>query len=44
MIRIQEEVNDYLKTYHSEIIETYDPDNFDSESDYHQDFLDFFVM
>ena len=44
MVNIQEEVNDHLKTYHSEIIETYDPDNFDSESDYHQDFLDFFVM
>ena len=44
MINIQEELNDHLKTYHSEIIETYDPDNFESESDYHQDFHDFFVM
>ena len=44
MMNIQEEINEHLKTYHSEIIEKYDPDNFDSESDYHQDFLDFFVM
>ena len=44
MVNIQEEVNVHLKTYHSEIIEKYDPDNFDSESDYHQDFLDFFVL
>ena len=44
MFKIQEEIHDHLKSDHSEIVETYDPDNFKSESDYHQDFLDFFVL
>ena len=44
MFKIQEEVNNHLKSYHSEIVNSYDPDNFKSESDYHQDFLDFFVL
>ena len=41
MMKIQEEVNNHLKTYHSEIVEAYDPDSFVSDSDYHQEFLDF---
>jgi anaerobic ribonucleoside-triphosphate reductase len=44
IMKIQEEVNNHLKTYHSEIVDSYDPDSFVSESDYHQDFLDFFVL
>ena len=44
MMTIQEEVNEHLKTYHSEIVEAYDPDSFVSDSDYHQEFLDFFVL
>ena len=41
---IQEELTNHLETDHSDIIATYDPDNFDFENDYHQEFLDFFVQ
>ena len=44
LINIQEEVNTLLKTDHSQIVDAYDPDNFESDSVYHQNFLDFFVL
>ena len=36
MMKIQEELNHHLKSYHSEIVEAYDPDIFVSESEYHK--------
>ena len=44
LINIQEKVNNHLKTDHSQIVDTYDPDNFESDSDYWQEFLVFFVL
>ena len=44
MMKLQEELNHHLKSYHSDIVEAYDPDIFVSESEYHQDFLDFVLF
>ena len=44
LINIQEEVNNHLKTDHSQIVDAYDPDTCESDSDYHKEFHDFFVL
>ena len=44
MMNIQGELQKHIEINHSEIIEEYDPDTFDFDNDYHQDFLAFFVQ
>ena len=44
MRNIQEELTNHLATNYTEIVDAYDPDNYDFDDDYHEEFLDFSVQ
>ena len=41
---IQGELKEHLESNHAEIITDYDPEDFEFENDYHEEFLDFFLQ